>query len=199
MIKERVIGFIIYLITRIIYLTTSKQYHIQGKVPQGSYIHAMWHRNLILQPYIFRHLNIPSQLHAFISRSRDGQIIANIYKHLGIDAVRGSSSKGASVALLEAIKLLQDNKSVIITPDGPRGPIYSMADGVYHMAKKSQAPVLLSSVVPSSYWQFKSWDRFVLPKPFARLDIYIETISVDTMPKEETNAKIKERLMKYVF
>jgi lysophospholipid acyltransferase (LPLAT)-like uncharacterized protein len=74
----------------------------------------MWHRNLLFQPIIYKHLHLKSKLFAFISRSRDGSIIAYIYKLFGIDAIRGSSSKGAAKALLEAIKLLKNNNSIII-------------------------------------------------------------------------------------
>jgi len=196
---DKIFGLIIYIITRMIYLSASKTYHIKGTLPTSSYIHTMWHRNLLFQPIIYKHLHLKSKLFAFISRSRDGSIIAYIYKLFGIDAIRGSSSKGAAKALLEAIKLLKNNNSIIITPDGPRGPIYSLADGVYQMSYKSNSPILLSSVVASRYWSFNSWDRFVLPKPFCHLDIYLETINVSHYNKNEANKIIKNGLMKYVF
>jgi len=49
--------------------------------------------------------------------------------------------------------------------------------------------------IPSSYWQLGSWDRFVIPKPFAKLDFYIKIVSIEGMEMGEANAYLHAKMM----
>ena len=103
------------------------------------------------------------------SPSGDGQIIADVCEAFGMEAARGSSSKpdkgmSALIKLAEKVKAGYD---IGITPDGPRGPIYELHPGMLKLAQLTGARILLAHVSYGSYWEFKTWDRFQLPKPFS--------------------------------
>jgi len=132
----------------------------------------LWHNRLFVAGYIYHRFNPKGfDLYGLISASKDGAWLAAIMEHLGIKAIRGSSSWRGKEALKEMVKVLNDGNHVAITPDGPRGPCYDVKKGVLFVAEHAQCPVLLLSCNFSSAWRFKSWDKFYIPKPFSRLKI----------------------------
>ncbi len=58
-----------------------------------------------------------------------------------------------------------------VTPDGPRGPARQLAPGALAAAQRAQAPLVALRAHAASAWRFRSWDRFLVPKPFARVTI----------------------------
>ena len=108
---------------------------------------------------------------AVISASRDGQYISDLVSHFGIGCLRGSSSRGGANAQREAIRAIQNGKHIAITPDGPRGPRYTMKRGPVQLASITGKPIVLVAINASKYWQFKSWDGFQIPKPGAVLTL----------------------------
>ena len=106
-----------------------------------------------------------------ISEHGDGEIIARIAMRLGFRTVRGSTSRGAARALLGLVRELEEGHDLAITPDGPRGPEKSFAPGALIVAQRSGAPIIPTVAVASSGWRLGSWDRFLIPKPFARITI----------------------------
>ncbi|MDZ7819217.1 MAG: lysophospholipid acyltransferase family protein [Aliarcobacter sp.] len=131
-----------------------------------------------------------------ISQSKDGEIIAKVYSLFGIDSIRGSSSKGATKALISTIREIKSGVDVALTPDGPRGPRHTVADGVIAIAQKSSARIVVLNSKPSSYWQFNSWDKFVLPKPFGKIDFYMsEPFNINDLEFEEARNFIKDKMM----
>jgi lysophospholipid acyltransferase (LPLAT)-like uncharacterized protein len=113
---------------------------------------------------------------ALISLSPDGAFVAAAMGRLGFPAIRGSSTKasdkakakGGAAAFREVLRWLAGGGGVAITPDGPRGPAEHMAEGAPLLAKLSGAPVLLVGLACRPGLQLGSWDKAVLPKPFAR-------------------------------
>jgi lysophospholipid acyltransferase (LPLAT)-like uncharacterized protein len=106
-----------------------------------------------------------------VSRSADGDLIAKVLERWGYRAVRGSSSRGGSEALRQIVRLVRSGQSVAITPDGPRGPRRKMKPGAVLAASMAGVPILpMSSGTPRAWW-FGRWDRFLVPKPFARVKI----------------------------
>ena len=136
------------------------------------YISVTWHNRLLFFPVMCPKY-ARKKTAALISASRDGQYIADVVKLFGIKSVRGSTSRRASVALKGAIEFLNDKYNLSMTPDGPRGPRYKMSKGPVIMASKTGAPVLPVSVNYSSYWEAKSWDRFQIPKPWAKITLMV--------------------------
>jgi hypothetical protein len=98
-------------------------------------------------------------------------MIAEFATRLGYKTIRGSSSRGGSEALREMVEAARGPEAIAITPDGPRGPLHSVAPGVVIVAATSKRALITVGFAASSAWRAKSWDRMVVPKPFARLVI----------------------------
>ena len=194
--KFKVLPFILYLFVKIIYLTNKKVFH-HPKLKDGeAFIFVAWHGDLLSQPMNY-FANRPNGIvKTLISQSKDGEIIAKVYALLGIDSIRGSSSKGATKALISTIREIKSGVDVALTPDGPRGPRHTVADGVIAIAQKSGARIVVLNSKPSSYWQFKSWDKFILPKPFGQIDFYMsEPFNINDLEFEEARNFIKDKMM----
>jgi lysophospholipid acyltransferase (LPLAT)-like uncharacterized protein len=67
--------------------------------------------------------------------------------------------------------VLASGRDVVITPDGPRGPVYELGPGIILLAQKSGAPVFPANLEYSRCWRLKSWDRFILPRPFSKIRV----------------------------
>jgi len=103
-----------------------------------------------------------------ISASRDGEYIARVARSLGFHVIRGSSSRGGVTALMEMIRFVEAGGQGGITPDGPRGPRYSISPGALVIARATGRPVIPFAIGLSRFWELPSWDRFRIPKPFSR-------------------------------
>lgn len=128
---------------------------------------VIWHGQLLPLLWAHRRRNIS----VLISEHRDGELIARVAHALGYRTVRGSSTRGANRALVGLARELEAGYDVAITPDGPRGPYHSFAAGTLLVAQRSGRPILPVGAHASRAWQFRSWDRFILPKPFARITV----------------------------
>lgn len=162
------------------------------------YITVTWHNRLLFFPALFPKY-ARKRTAAMISASRDGQYLSNIVKLFGIQTVRGSSSKRGAEVLRESISWLEKGNNVSMTPDGPRGPRYKLSRGPIILASKTGIPILPIAVNSSSYWEAGSWDRFQIPKPWARVDlVFGEPISIPaTLSDEEMESwrvKIEQKL-----
>ena len=131
------------------------------------FVAVFWHGQML--PLLWWHRN--RGIAILISEHGDGEIIARIARSLGYDLVRGSSSRGAERALLESIRTASSGTPVAITPDGPRGPAQTFAAGALLVSYRAGAPVLPVAASASSAWRLRSWDRFMIPKPFARVTV----------------------------
>jgi lysophospholipid acyltransferase (LPLAT)-like uncharacterized protein len=97
--------------------------------------------------------------------------------------VRGSTSRGAARALIGLARAVESGRSAAVTPDGPRGPAHVFAPGAVIAAQRTGVPIIPIRVSASSAWRLKSWDRFLIPKPFARVDIHygaLTAVQADT-------------------
>jgi lysophospholipid acyltransferase (LPLAT)-like uncharacterized protein len=131
---------------------------------QGQLI-VTWHGRTLLPLIYFRGKKIVSM----VSPSRDGEIQYRVHRRFGWDAVRGSSGRDATRAVIGAVKRLRTGTTIAVAPDGPKGPIGSVQAGTLYLAWKSGCPVVPIGASATRGWEMKSWDRFLLPKPFARL------------------------------
>jgi lysophospholipid acyltransferase (LPLAT)-like uncharacterized protein len=123
-----------------------------------------WHDQLLMMVTIYKGPGAK----ILISRSRDGELIARTVSYFGQGAVRGSSSRGGREAFREMLKFAELDVDLAVTPDGPKGPRRQIKDGVLQMARISGRPVVPLAYVCSRGHRFRSWDRFLLPSPFAR-------------------------------
>ena len=106
-----------------------------------------------------------------ISQSRDGEIIAGVANLSGWHTVRGSSSKDGAAALQRMIQRLTETGLAAHILDGPRGPAGIVKRGAIYLAVGAEAVMVPVTAVSENAWHFKSWDRFMLPKPFSRVII----------------------------
>jgi lysophospholipid acyltransferase (LPLAT)-like uncharacterized protein len=132
------------------------------------FIFVLWHNRIL--PLLFLHRNEAMVL--LISRHRDGGLLASLAERWGYRFVRGSSQRGGEVGLLGVVRALQGGSVVALTPDGPRGPAERVKPGVVAAAQHAAVPVVPASAHPSGAWWLRTWDRFCIPKPFARIDVY---------------------------
>jgi len=126
---------------------------------------AFWHNRQI---GFLRLVSVLRPVSVLVSQHGDGEMITRIMERFGVGAVRGSSTRGGTAALRKMIAATRET-NMAITPDGPVGPRYEVKDGVVSLAALSGHPVFWVSWSSERVWIFKSWDRFMLPKPFARL------------------------------
>lgn len=186
-----IVPFLIYTSMRLLWLTYRKRYHFLSEPIEGQLVAVSWHSELLISPQMYRRLRPKILTSAIISQHFDGDIVAKVLAFFTIYPLRGSSNKGARSVLINSLKALKEGHSVLLTPDGPRGPRYSMSDGAVALAMKSQLPIVAINYRPQSYWQLSSWDKFLIPKPFSALDIYYEVISLNTRDKEEAKTQLQ--------
>jgi hypothetical protein len=127
-------------------------------------IYSFWHRAVFPAAWIYRKLGIA----VMVSRSFDGEYIARISERFGFVAARGSSSRGGVEALRGMKNHLERGAAVAFTIDGPRGPKYVAKPGPVGLAKSTGIPMTAFYVALKNAWVLKTWDEFMIPKPFSR-------------------------------
>jgi hypothetical protein len=135
-----------------------------GQKP-GPEIYCFWHQCVLPCTVYFRR----SHAVILISRSFDGELITRTLRLFGFAAVRGSSSRGAREGLLGLKHIIETGRTAIFTADGPRGPIYQTKMGPIKLAQITGAPIGAFHLQPEHAWVMRSWDRFLVPKPFTRI------------------------------
>ncbi|HYB43248.1 MAG TPA: lysophospholipid acyltransferase family protein [Candidatus Methylomirabilis sp.] len=127
-------------------------------------IYAVWHGRVLL----LAHLYGWRRARVLASRSKDGELVARFIRRFGLEAVRGSSSRGGAEALRLLARSLAGGRDAVVVPDGPRGPRETAKAGIVALARLSGAPIVPIAVGASSEWRLRSWDQFRIPKPFSR-------------------------------
>ena len=197
--KRQILSFmlppIVFVFISLIFLTVKKRFHLPSDTPKEPFMVAFWHGKIMLSPYIYKKLRKDVKIGVIISDHFDGAIIAGAMKYFGFDTIRGSSTKGGIKALKESFKLVDSGYDIAITPDGPKGPFQSVADGIVAISKKKKMKIVAFNYKATSFWQLKSWDKFMIPKPFSTVDFYAsEPFSVASLKMGEAKELIKERL-----
>ncbi len=150
------------------------------------FILAFWHR-----AYRGRRISV------LISRSRDGELIARTVARFGIHAARGSSGpahKGGAAGLRELLRKAREGYDLAFTPDGPRGPVGEVQPGVILAAAATGFPVQPVAIAATRGRRLRSWDRFLVPLPFATVHVvYGEPLSVPRRGAPEAAARELER------
>jgi lysophospholipid acyltransferase (LPLAT)-like uncharacterized protein len=128
-------------------------------------IFCFWHQCVLPCTVYFR----ASRAVILVSQSFDGELITRILMMFGYDAVRGSSSRGSREGLMGLKHTIKSGRTAIFTADGPRGPIYQSKMGPIKLAQLTGAPIGIFHLEPEHAWVIRSWDRFLIPKPFTRI------------------------------
>jgi lysophospholipid acyltransferase (LPLAT)-like uncharacterized protein len=144
------------------------------------FILAFWHRHMLLMPYAYR----GKRMHVLSSHSRDGELMVRTLSHFGIGTVRGSSTRGGAIGLRGLLQVAAQGSDLGFTPDGPRGPALS------------GLPIVPVAYAATRFGRLGSWDRMIVPLPFARLEyVFGAPMSVERGADLETaGAELKRRL-----
>jgi lysophospholipid acyltransferase (LPLAT)-like uncharacterized protein len=152
---------------------------------------AFWHNRTALMAYFYERFCRGRTALTFISRSRDGQFITNVAAHFGIKAVRGSSSRHGTSAMLTAIRASKDDHiDIVITPDGPRGPRYEIQPGLVRLAQMTQRPIVAVTYRLKWKWELRSWDRFQIAVPFSTCHLITSERILVPESASETELKV---------
>jgi lysophospholipid acyltransferase (LPLAT)-like uncharacterized protein len=142
-----------------------KQFSKYGRV-----IAAVFHQRFLpALAYVSKFRNFKPIV--MISQSSDGELIASLASRLGLVPVRGSSTRGGRDALMAILRALKKNPGVIHIVDGPTGPKGVIKPGLMAMAQVTGAPIFPIIISAEKAWVMRSWDRFLVPKPFSTVTI----------------------------
>ena len=130
---------------------------------------VLWHNRLFLSPEIFRRYRQQRRIFGLVSASKDGAWLAALYRMIGIHPVRGSSSNFGREAGRVLIEKMREGHDIGITPDGPRGPLYTVEPGVLVVTRRNDAPMVLLGAEFGRAFRLRSWDKFYIPWPFTRI------------------------------
>lgn len=152
--------------------------HVQAEAlaAGGGAILALWHSRVPVGPTTWPQGPERPEIRVLVSQSRDGELIARVIARLGLPSIRGSSlkktdthkNKGGEQAFRDMVKWVKDGGAMAITPDGPRGPVEVMQKGAVALARVSGAPLLFVGVAVNPCIRLKTWDRTIIPLPFAK-------------------------------
>jgi len=143
-----------------------------GETVSRPVILLIWHNRILAMPVLYRRYYAKRKgLLVLTSASRDGAYLSEFVRCFGLGSVRGSSSRRGGAALLDLVRTLEDGLDLCVTPDGPRGPRYSLGPGVILLSEKCQVPLMPLLIEYSAYWRFNSWDGFAVPKPFSKVTV----------------------------
>lgn len=169
--RNRWLSALIYGLARLIYRTMRVQVHNAERLEAAARggILVTWHGRTLIPANLFRNRGY----WALISLSRDGELQTAIFQRFGFQTVRGSTGRGGVRGALQMARKVREGGVLAFTPDGPRGPTHKVQAGVLLMAEKSGAPILPIGISTSRRWLVKSWDSYLVPKPFARCYVLI--------------------------
>jgi lysophospholipid acyltransferase (LPLAT)-like uncharacterized protein len=130
---------------------------------------VIWHNRLFLSAEIFRRYRFKRRVFGLVSASKDGAWLAAFYRMIGLTPVRGSSSSFGREAGKALIEVMRAGHDIGITPDGPRGPLYTVEPGVLIVTRRTNAPMVLLGAEFGPAKRLRSWDKFYIPWPFTRI------------------------------
>jgi len=197
--KDKFYIFLISLLGAVLILLLGKSLKIEWvgvenlneiRERKGKVLYAFWHGRMLILAYTHR----GQKNQVLSSRHRDGQTSARIIQRLGFGTVWGSTTHGGVESLLQMANKVREGYDIAITPDGPKGPAFKAQPGAVLIARKSRVPIIPITNSAQRRWAFKSWDGFIIPKPFSRAVVFIgKPIYVPAeLSKEELDLKSKE-------
>ncbi|MBI5184386.1 MAG: lysophospholipid acyltransferase family protein [Nitrospinae bacterium] len=164
-------------------------------------IYVFWHGRMLFFPYFYRFLGRHTIL---VSPSKDGEIVARTSRLFGFSTVRGSGYKEGARALRRLIRILKKGGSIGIIGDGSRGPVFQAQKGIVRLAALSGATLLPITYGTPAKFVFRSWDRFILPYPFAKVKVVygcpvVVPRKITANEEEEMRVELEKRLNRITF
>lgn len=139
--------------------------HDALKLQYPHLIYVTWHEQILSHAWVMRRRGIT----ILVSQSRDGEYAARLLHLLGFRTARGSSTRGGARGLLELARILEHTGDIGIIADGPRGPVHECKPGAILLAKQSGIPIVPMVASISRGKRVNSWDRTIIPFPFATI------------------------------
>jgi lysophospholipid acyltransferase (LPLAT)-like uncharacterized protein len=193
-----IVPFLGALFIRLIYATNKKELEPEVVIGEKPLIFACWHGELLMLPYLYKRYRKIPHAKVMISSHFDGLLISKTIEYFGLETIAGSTNRNAAKVLIQGIRALKNGYDIGITPDGPKGPRHEVADGIIIMAQKTGTKFVLIRMLATKYWQFNSWDKFTVPKPFGTLKYYATLpIDVSGLELQEARTLIKEGLERH--
>ncbi len=194
-------AFILNLLLRFICssnkLSTTRPDIFERWAEEGNNIFAFWHNRLFYLAYYCIKNTEKSKISVLISMSRDGDYGVAIGRKLGLDVVRGSTSRGGHKAIRNLARKAAAGNNIVITPDGPRGPAYRVNEGVIRLAQLTGARIIPVSYDATRKKKLKSWDGFIVVKPFGRVHMaFAEPVQIPRDLDSGEVEKYREELEK---
>ncbi|MFK7967754.1 MAG: lysophospholipid acyltransferase family protein [Rickettsiaceae bacterium] len=171
-----IVAVIIFIYLKFSYFTskwifiTPKDFDEQNLNDESGLFFALWHNRLAYSMYIFRNYK---NIFGLTSPHSDGKIIGKLVLMMNYKIIEGSTNKNSNSAVKEIIKQITNGAKIVITPDGPRGPVYKNGSVITKIASKYKKKVIPVSCHASRYFEVKSWDKMMLPKPFSKIIVVI--------------------------
>ncbi len=164
--RARRMGGLAYALARLIFWTLRVTFENEAGLDTGGKgaIFVTWHGRSLLPANVFRNKGY----WALISLSNDGEMQNVVFQKFGFQTIRGSTGRGGVRGALQMARQVKEGGVLAFTPDGPRGPTHKVQHGVILMAEKSGAPIIPLGISANRRWLMRSWDSYMLPKPFAR-------------------------------
>ncbi len=198
--ERYVLPFLLRMLLRFLFYSNKRIWKISENIKDEPAVYVFWHGELTLQALSAKKFVHKGPVSMLNSHHKDGALMVNTMGPLGLKTIRGSSSKGGLKALLEAIKFIKNGGTMMMTPDGPRGPRHSVSNGPVVMSQKADAPIIPMHIIPTKYWRLKGWDQLIIPKPFGTLTIiHGEPFKVTDLSVEDAKEKIQKELLKNSF
>jgi len=167
----RLLARLAALVIRVLFATV--RVRVEGEeeclaAARAGALFATWHGRVLVPLNHFR----GRRYWVLVSLSRDGDFVTEFLRYSGMSIVRGSTKRRGVAAAREVMGLLEQGAIVNVAPDGPRGPARVVQPGIIYMAQRSGKPIAFCAASVWPRWEIGSWDRFQIPKPFARARFY---------------------------
>lgn len=185
------------MVLRFLYYSNRHVWQISDDLKDEPIIGLFWHGELVMQIFTTRGFVHKGPMNMLNSHHKDGALMVNTMKAFGLGTIRGSSRHGSVKALIDAMKFVKSGGSMVITPDGPKGPRHSVSNGSVVLAQKADIPIVTMHAVPTKYWRLKTWDQLIIPKPFGTITFIIgKPFKVTDLNIEDAKLKVQEELLK---
>ena len=183
--KRSLLSYIVQVILNIVFKTSKinvhGEQHLKDSITSKSpTMICVWHCRFLYSIYFLQNNNY--NVWALSSTHKDSEILAKVLKRWKVNLIRGSSTSGWKNAIIEMKDKLEDSNSIIaLTSDGPKGPPKIAKPGSVKLAIKQNANIITMTATSSKFFEFNTWDKLRIPKPFSTIHMHISK----PMPIEE--------------
>lgn len=190
--------YILFLYLKLVYITNKWKFvwpegmsEVKLNDKNGVLL-AIWHNRIAFSMYICKNYD---NVYALVSSHTDGKLITDVIRQMNYNVIEGSTNRKPTEALRCIIKQITAGNKVVITPDGPRGPVYKINSSITRLGYKYSKAIIPISCMATKYFELKSWDKMMIPKNFGEIIVTIgEPLELSGNEKKD-NTLLETRLM----